>query len=118
MKLSAGMSAGLNPSPGVPGQNVTLTANFSTAATGTVTFTDGGTVLATVAVASGTASYSTTALTQGSHTLGIGYGGDATYMGQSTKFPETILGATSITVASKANHTTPGQNVTFTATVA
>jgi sugar lactone lactonase YvrE len=117
MKLSAGMTVGLNPSPGVTGQNVTITANVNTAATGTVTFSDGTTVLATVAVASGTASYSTTTLTQGAHTLGVSYSGDVTYMSQSTTFPETILGATSIMVASNANPASSGQNVTFTATV-
>ncbi len=117
MKLSAGMTAGLIPSPGVTGQNVTLTANMVTAATGTVTFTDGSTVLATVPVSSGTASYSTTTLTQGSHTLGISYSGDATYMSQATTVAETILGATSISVASNVNPATTGQSVTFTATV-
>ncbi|HEY6392594.1 MAG TPA: Ig-like domain repeat protein, partial [Bryobacteraceae bacterium] len=117
MKLSAGMTTGLNPSPGVTGQNVTITANVVAAATGTVTFSDGNTVLATVAVASGSASYSTTTLTQGAHTLGVSYSGDATYMSQSTTFPETILGLTSIVVASNANPAAPGQNVTFTATV-
>jgi sugar lactone lactonase YvrE len=117
MKLSAGMTAGLNPSPGTTGQNVTLTANVNAAATGTVTFSDGNTTLATVAVTSGTAAYTTTSLTQGSHTLGISYSGDSTYMSQSTTVPETILGATSIVVASNANPATIGQNVTFTATV-
>jgi sugar lactone lactonase YvrE len=117
MKLSAGMTAGINPSPGVTGQNVTLTANVAAAATGTVTFTDGSTVLATVTVASGATSYSTTSLSQGSHTLGIGYSGDATYMGQSVTVSETVLGATSISVASNVNPAATGQTVTFTATV-
>jgi len=117
MKLSAGMTTGLLPSPGVTGQNVTILANMVPAATGTVTFSDGNTVLATVAVVSGAASYSTTTLTQGAHTLGVSYSGDFTYMSQSTTFPETILGATSIVVASNANPATAGQSVTFTATV-
>ncbi len=117
MKSSAGMTTGLNPSPGVTGQNVTLIANMNAAATGTVTFTDGNTVLATVAVASGSAFYSNSTLTQGSHILGISYSGDSTYMSQSTTIAETILGSTSITVASNANPAVTGQSVTFTATV-
>jgi hypothetical protein len=117
MKLSAGMTTGLSPSPGVTGQNVTITANVNAAATGTITFTDGTSVLATVPVASGSASYSTTALTQGSHTLGISYSGDATYMSQSTTIPETILAATSITLSSNANPAAAGQSITFTAAV-
>ena len=100
------------------GQTVTLTANVNPAATGTVTFTDGGTVLATVAVASGTAAFSTSSLAQGSHTLGISYSGDATYLAASTTVPETVLGATSIALGSSLNPASSSQVVTFTATVA
>ena len=58
-------------SPQAPGTNVTLTASVSpSAAAGSVQFKDGTTNLgAPVAVSGGTATYSTTALAQGSHSL-------------------------------------------------
>ena len=70
MKISAGMTVGLIPFPAVVGQTVKITANMTSAATGTVQFTDGSTLLATVQVASGTASYSTSSLLKG-HTRSV-----------------------------------------------
>ena len=59
------------PSPQNAGTNVTLTATVtSTAAVaGSVTFKDGGTTLGTSPVSGGQASFSTTSLTGGAHTL-------------------------------------------------
>jgi hypothetical protein len=117
MKLSAGMTVGLTPSPAVAGQTVKITANMNSAATGTVQFTDGATVLANVTVAGGAASFSTSTLAQGSHTLGVAYSGDGTYMAVSTTFPETVLVASTVALASNANPANVGQSVTLTATV-
>jgi hypothetical protein len=117
MRVSAGMTVGLTPSPAVVGQTVRITANLAAAATGTVQFTDGGTVLATVPVSGGSASYSTTTLALGSHTLGVAYSGDATYMSQSTTFPETVLAASTVALVSNANPSLAGQSATFTASV-
>ena len=110
-------TVGLIPFPAVVGQTVKITANMASAATGTVQFTDGSTVLATVQVASGTASYSTSSLAQGSHTLGVAYSGDATYMSVSTTFAETVLAASAIGLSSNLNPSVVGQSVTFTASV-
>jgi hypothetical protein len=117
VKSYAGLTMGISPSPAVVGQTVTITANMNTAATGTVTFTDGSTVLATVPVSSGVASYSMSSLTAGSHTLGIGYSGDATYTTSSASFNETVLVASSIVLHSNVNPATVGQSITFTAVV-
>ena len=116
-KLSAGMTGGLNPNPAVAGHSFTISALMATAATGTVTFTDNGATLAVVNVSSGTASYSTTNLTVGVHTLGISYSGDGVYMAVLTTASETVLGATSIALASNLNPSVVGQAVTFVATV-
>ena len=64
-----------SPNPAVFGQPITLTATVSTvppglgAPSGTVTFKDGATVLAGVAIANGAASTSISSLAVGSHTL-------------------------------------------------
>jgi len=115
MKASAGMTAGVSPSPAVTGQTVRISASMNSAATGTVQFTDGGTVLATVTVTAGSASFSTSSLAQGSHTLGVAYSGDANYMSASTSFGETVLAATSVTLMTDTNLGPVGANVTFTA---
>jgi sugar lactone lactonase YvrE len=117
MKVSAGMTVGLSPSPAVVGQTLAITANLPVAATGTVQFTDGATVLATVPVSGGSASYSTTTLAQGSHTLGVAYSGDATYVSQSATVPETVLAASTVALVSNVNPSLVGQSVTFTASV-
>ena len=64
------------------GQSVTVTATVTPASgnatpTGSVSFKDGATLLNTVALSAGVATYATTALAAGSHTLSANYGGDA-----------------------------------------
>lgn len=59
------------------GQTVTLTAVVTpSAATGTVQFLDGSTVIGTAAVVNGKAAFSTTSLAQENHSLKASYGGD------------------------------------------
>ncbi len=71
----------LNPS--TVGQSVTFTATVTGSGpipTGSVTFLDGATPLATVGLnGAGQASFSTSALAQGSHPITASYSGDATY---------------------------------------
>lgn len=80
---SVALSSSLNPS--TSGQTVTFTATVSASAaaaavpTGTVTLSDNGAVLASVALgANGQAVYSTSTLATGSHTITVNYSGDAT----------------------------------------
>jgi len=72
------LSSGTNPS--VFGQSVTFTATVSSAAestpTGTVTFQDGATSLGSGTVASGQATFTTSSLTIGSHSITGQYRGD------------------------------------------
>jgi len=110
-----------SPNPSAPGQSVTLTATVTpAAATGSVSFIDSGALLGTGALNNGVATLSTAALSAGSHSLTASYAGNATYA-TSTSPPVTEsvgqLTATTTVLTTAPNPSTPGQNVTFTATV-
>jgi len=78
---TASLVSSLNPS--VSGQNVTFTVTvapqYSGTPTGSVVFKDGTTTLKTVSLSGGSASYSTTKLTRGSHTITVTYNGDTNF---------------------------------------
>lgn len=79
---SVGLLSSVNPS--AAGQSVTFTATVSaTSGTpgGSIAFKDGASTLATVALVGGMASYTTSALTGGSHNITAVYGGNGTYFG-------------------------------------
>lgn len=88
-------------SPSVTGQEVTFTATAAPLApaggtlTGSVTFTDGANTLATVTLSAGQASYSSSALSLGSHTITATYNGDANFQASSssslTQIVDTVL---------------------------
>jgi hypothetical protein len=107
--------------PATVGQSVTFTAQVSpTAATGTVTFYDGGNPIGTAAVVAGSASLSTAALSVGPHSITATYGGDGNYNSStSAALNQTInnLTGTTTALASSANPSVRGQKVTLTATV-
>jgi hypothetical protein len=73
---STGLVSSVNPS--TFGQSVTFTATVSggTSPTGSVQFLEGATVLATVPLAGSTASFTTSALSVGTHPITAAYGGD------------------------------------------
>jgi sugar lactone lactonase YvrE len=78
-------SVSVNRGSITPGQSVTVSAEVTSATTGTptgtVSFYDNGTLLGAVTLSGGAASYSTTALAPGmTHTLTASYGGDANFM--------------------------------------
>jgi hypothetical protein len=82
---STALTSSANPSG--PGQSVTFTATITPAApssaypTGTVTFSDGSTVLGTgVVFYPGRALYSTNALSLGSHSITAAYSGDSLFL--------------------------------------
>jgi hypothetical protein len=116
---------GSSANPSGFGQAVTFTATVTTGAgtgslTGTVTFKDGANALgAPVAVNSaGTAIYQTTALGVGLHTITASYGGDSGHFSSASEaLTQTVLEATSTTLASSSNPCAPGNAITFTATV-
>ena len=73
---TTGLVSSLNPS--LFGQSVTFTATVSggTSPTGTVQFSEGATILATVPLAGGTAAFTTSALSVGAHPIVATYSGD------------------------------------------
>ena len=104
------LTSGLNPS--TYGDSVTFTATISPATvTGSVTFKDGSTVLGTGTLSSGVATYSTAALTTGSHSITAVYGGDGSYTGAtSTPLSQTVTRATpTVTAWPTATAITYGQ---------
>ena len=69
-----------NPNPSTVGQPVIFTATLNPmAATGTVTFIEGATILGTAPVVSGTAVYTNASLIVGSHVISATYDGTAIY---------------------------------------
>ena len=107
-------------------QNVTFTATVAPAAgagipTGTVQFNiDGINAGGLVTLnAAGRATFSTAALTAGSHTVIATYGGSAVFAGGSSTAFIQIVGqlASTIVVTSNRNPAVTGQSVTFTARV-
>ncbi|OIK23974.1 hypothetical protein VT52_029800 [Streptomyces malaysiense] len=73
------------PNPSTVGQTVSLTATVTVVApgggtpAGTVSFFDGATLLGTGTLSGGVATFSTSALTAGSHALTAAYGGSSAY---------------------------------------
>jgi hypothetical protein len=113
------LASSLNPS--VFGQTVTFTATVSSSCgtpPGTVTFYNGSTVLATVALTSGVAKYSTAALSAGTQAIKAVYNGGTDFTISSITLNQTVdQASTSTAVASSLNPSTSGKAVTFTATV-
>jgi len=111
-----------SPNPSAFGQTVTLTATVSpSAATGSVVFMDGGstTPLGTSSLSGSVAILTTEALTVGTHALTADYSGDSTYGGAtSVPLAQTVAQAgTSTVLTADPGPWTPGQTVSFTATV-
>ena len=117
-----------SPNPSTIGQSVTFTATVTGTGgvpAGTVTFTEGATVLASnVAVnGSGNASFSTAALSAGSHTITATFTGASGWLGSSgddSSAAQVVNPAsgntTSTTVVTSPNPSVFSQSVTFTST--
>ncbi len=113
--------------PSVYGQLVTFTATISPVApgagmaTGTVTFLDGGSPIGSGVLSGGVATFTTSALSLGSHTITTSYGGDGNFNGSTgllTGNPQVVNRAsTTTTLNSLPNPSVYGQSVTITATV-
>jgi hypothetical protein len=112
------------------GTNVTFTATIVSSAgtatpTGNVIFSDGSTQLSTIAVSSGAASYSTTTLTVGSHSITAAYSGDPNFASATsntvtqgvTEAPVATTTTLQQTIPATGNPTY-GQSVTVQATIA
>ena len=100
-------------------QAVTFTATITpNTATGTVTFFDGTAQLTTVPVSRGVATFTTSTLALGTHTIQARYNPDPGYNGSSAMIQQTVSGAVTVTLGSSLNPSNSGQPVTFTAAVA
>src|SRR5262249_52318553 len=87
--------------PSTTGQTVTFTATVSPQSggtpPGTVTFRDGATNLATIAMSGGKASFTTSSLTRGTHTISAVYSGDTNFNGStSANLLQTVGSSTAI----------------------
>lgn len=107
-------------SPSLVGASVTFTATLylpgPTPATGTVTFADGSTPLATVPLNGATATLNTSSLTLGTHALTATYNGDANYNPATSPSISQQVQA-NVTIAPTATPSTAvfGNNVTISA---
>jgi YVTN family beta-propeller protein len=114
---SVALASSLNPS--TFGASVTLTANVTPGATGTVTFHDGTTSLGTGTISSGVAMLTTGSLAAGTHSITAQYGGDSSYNAAvSPPVAQVVSLATpAVALVSSLNPSNSGASVTFTATV-
>jgi hypothetical protein len=123
-----------SPNPSVQGNNVTFTASlsdpFGGATSGTVKFMEGNTQLGSASISAGSATFQTSALTQGLHTITAVYAGDVNHTGSISAGLIQLVNvgtqSTTTTLAFVVNGRNPGQaensvrrneTVTFTATV-
>ena len=119
----AGTTVTSSVNPSSPGQAVTFTAtvtcpNFTPAET--VTFTVDGVAGTPVALGGGTASFTTSSLSPGSHSVAAAYSGDTNCAASTSSVLTQSVGTAggAVTLSSSANPSTQDQAVTFTATVA
>jgi autotransporter-associated beta strand protein len=110
--------------PAVFGQSVTLTVTVSGSTgtgvvpTGTATFTVDGVQQPTQTLTGGQATYTSSSLAIGSHSVSVSYSGDSNFNSSSATFTEDINQASTTTsVTSSANPSVFGQSVTYTGTV-
>ena len=117
-KAASTITLGTSGSPSTFGQSVTITATVTAGATGSVIFTVDGTPGSAVPLTGATASFSTSSLSVGPHSITAAYSGDANFLSSTTAsaLTQTVNKAsTTMTVGSSANPATLGASVTFTA---
>ena len=121
---TASVVSSVNPSEF--GQSVTFTADVDAVApgagvpTGQVTFYDGTTAIDTATLVNGSATFTTSTLAVGSHSIIVQYGGDSNFIGSNSTpaLSQTVnLGGSQTSLQSSENPSIYGDSVTFTATV-
>lgn len=118
--LAVSLTSGANPA--VIGDTLVFTATVTPAGNGSVQFLDGGEpISASIPLSNGSATFSTSALALGSHSITARYTGDNQRSGSvSTALAETVSkGNTSVNVslAAGSNPAVLGDSLSFTATV-
>jgi len=118
---SAALTSSVTPSNA--GASVVFTAKLagvgSLVPTGSVTFTDGVTTLGVVALdVTGAASFQTTSLAVGSHSIVVAYPGDKNYSSASATLIQTVVSAnTQIALTASANPAIYGTPLALAATI-
>ncbi len=113
-----------SPNPSSAGDNVIFDATVSPGSgsgtpTGTITFKVDGIAGSPAPLAGGSATFSSSALTPGAHTIEAAYSGDANHDVSAGSVVQTVNGiATTTTAVSDKNPSASGDSVTFTVTVA
>jgi hypothetical protein len=112
---SVALASSTNPSPF--NGPVTFTASVApSAATGTVTFMDGGTVLGSSTLSAGVCTFTTSVLALGFHSITAVYGGDTNYAGStSSVLTQNVLTLSSIAVTPQSGSLPVGASQQFTA---
>lgn len=117
------LTSSTNPSPFTTGVTFTATvaaiAPGAGTAGGTITFKDGAMTLATITLSGGTATFTTSTLTTGAHSITATYSGSTSFYTSTASLTQNVTALpTTTTLTGSPNPSTPGQSVTFTATVA
>ncbi len=120
VSTTTSLSSSFNPS--IHGASVTFTATVSPSVPNgeTVTFYDNSVQIGTgTTTSSSVATFTTNALTAGTHSITATYYGDAHFLGSSSTLSQTINAGTptATSLTSSINPSTHGTSVTFTATV-
>jgi hypothetical protein len=111
-----------SPNPAAFGASVTFTATVSSSTltpAGSVSFYDGTTLLATEALASGAATYSTGSLDVGTHTITAAYAATAEFTASTSPIVSEVISPAdfSILVSPDARTVYTGQPATYTVTI-
>jgi hypothetical protein len=122
-KANGADTLAVNPDPAAFGSTVTITDTVPTvggvAPTGTVTFTNNGTVIGTAPIVNGVATLTTTTLPVGSDPISAAYSGDNNYAAVTTGPVNEIIttGNTTPVLGATPNPTTFGTPVTLTESI-
>ena len=120
---SSAASLSSSNNPAASGQDVTFTAQIhgagTAAPTGSATLRDNGALLAAVPLnAAGAATFTTNALSVGTHTITMTYPGDSNFAATGAQLTQTVIDSTTqVALSASANPATYGQPLSLTATV-
>lgn len=116
-KISTTVTLASSSNPSTVNQSVTFTATVPTGVSGTVTFTDGSTLLGTQTISNGAAAVTTSGLTAGSNSITATYNGNANYNTASASLTQNVNKATPSVTVTTSGPSTYGAPVTITAKV-
>ena len=120
-KAATSIVLGSSLNPSTPGASVTFTATISSAGgtpAGSINFFDGASPLGSVVISGGVATYTTSALSSGTHAITATYAATASFSGSTSNTVNQVVASTSsVGLGSDNNPSFVGQSVTITATI-